>query len=295
MSAIPFVKDFEFEYGVLEQVAPGIRRIIANNPGPFTFTGTGTYVIGTGNVAVIDPGPDMPEHVDAILKSLEGETISHILITHTHMDHCPAAAPLKQATGAEIWGFGAHPGSEVGEEGGDQAYKPDHQVGHGDVIQGNGWSVEAIHTPGHISNHLCFQYREAKALFSGDHVMGWSTSVITPPDGSMTDYMASLRLLLERDDAIYYPTHGTAITEPKPFVEAYIAHREAREEQIMDCLADGVTDISAMVKRMYTDVPEYLHPAAARSVEAHLIHMEETGRVITHSVSDGRAYTIATE
>ena len=290
MADIPFVKEIEFEYGVMEEVAPGIRRVIANNPGPFTYPGTGTYVIGQGEVAVIDPGPNMPDHVEAILKGLDGETVTHILITHTHFDHSPAAAPLKAATGAATYGYGPHAGNRHGakaEEGGDFDFLPDHRVKHGDIVEGAGWSVEALHTPGHISNHICYAYQEQKALFTGDHVMGWSTSVITPPDGSMTDYMAALRLLLDRDDQVYWPTHGAPITDPKPFVEAYIAHREAREAQIMECLRTGTHYIPAMVKIMYTDVPEILHSAAGRSVQAHLIHMEETGRVTSDSTGPG--------
>jgi len=290
MTEIPFVKKIEFEYGVMQQVATGIRRVIANNPGPFTYTGTGTYVIGTGEVAVIDPGPNLPEHVEAILKGLGGERVTHILITHTHSDHSPAAAPLKAATGAETWGYGTNPGKRGGEkveEGGDWGFVPDHTVRHGNIIQGRDWSFEAVYTPGHISNHMCYQYREEKALFTGDHVMGWSTSVISPPDGNMTAYMASLKLLLDRDDRIYYPTHGAPITDPRPFVEAYIAHREEREEQILACLANGPSDIPSMVKIIYANVPEILHPAAGRSVLAHLIHMEATGRVTSSTAAPG--------
>lgn len=299
MTEIPFVRELDYEHGAMQQVAPGIRRVIAANTGPFTFTGTGTYVVGDGNVAVIDPGPNLQPHIDAILQGLNGETVTHILITHTHMDHSPAAGPLKEATGAETYGFGPHGGDRGGdkvEEGGDWAFKPDHRIGHGDVIEGDGWSFEAVHTPGHTSNHLCFQYREAKALFSGDHVMGWSTSVITPPDGNMADYMASLRLLLDRDDTVYWPTHGAPITDPKPFVRAFIAHREEREEQIMHCLRTDARYIPAMVAIMYADVPAMLHPAAARSVLAHLIHMIEIGSVVASTPEPGLAslYTAVT-
>ncbi|MBI1182441.1 MAG: MBL fold metallo-hydrolase [Alphaproteobacteria bacterium] len=283
MVDIPFVRDIRFEYGVVERIAPGIRRVIADNKGPFTYTGTGTYIIGEGSVAVIDPGPRIESHIEAILAGLKGETVSHILITHTHLDHSPAAAPLKEATGAETWAYGPHGGDRRGEaveEGGDWAFQPDHLVKHGDVIEGDGWSMEGVFTPGHTSNHMCFQYREAKALFTGDHVMGWSTSVISPPDGDMKAYMDSLRLLLDRDDAVYWPTHGPAITDPKPFVRAFIAHREEREAQIMACLRSDARYIPAMVKIMYANVGEHLHPAAARSVLAHLEHMVDTGRVV---------------
>jgi len=283
MSEIPFVRDIEFEAGIVDTVAPGIRRVIAANPGPFTYTGTGTYIIGTGNVAVIDPGPLDDDHIAAILKAVKGETITHILITHTHSDHSPAAAPLKAATGAQTYGFGPHGGAEGSnsmEHAGDRDFTPDHTLAHGDIIEGDGWSFEAVHTPGHTSNHMCFCYREEKSLFTGDHVMGWSTSVISPPDGNMTAYMDSLRLLLDRDDAVYWPTHGPAITEPQDFVRSFIAHRENREAQILQCLKYDMRYVSAMVKSMYHDVPEYLHPAAALSVQAHLDHMIETGRVV---------------
>jgi len=283
MSDIPFVRDIEFEAGIVDQIAPGVRRVIAANPGPFTYTGTGTYIIGSGNVAVIDPGPLDDDHIAAILKAVEGETVTHILITHTHFDHSPAAAPLKKATGAKTYGFGRHIGSggeNTLEHSGDMDFTPDITVSHGDIIDGDGWSFEALHTPGHTSNHVCYCYREEKTLFTGDHVMGWSTSIISPPDGNMTAYMNSLRLLLERDDEVYWPTHGPAIKNPQSFVESFIAHREKREAQIMQCLRHDIRYISSMVKSMYHDVPEYLHPAAALSVQAHLDHMIETGRVV---------------
>jgi glyoxylase-like metal-dependent hydrolase (beta-lactamase superfamily II) len=286
---IPFVRDIEFNYGRVDRVSPMIRRVIARNPGPFTYTGTGVYIIGQGQVAVIDPGPLIDEHVEALLKALGGETVSHILVTHTHNDHSPAAAPLKAATGAKTYAYGPHgSGIEEGpkvEEGGDMAFRPDVEIRHGDMIEGASWTIECVHTPGHTSNHMCFALREEKALFTGDHVMGWSTSVIAPPDGNMKAYMRSLRLLLDRDDEIFWPTHGPPITDPKPFVEAFIRHREAREAQIMQCLDQGITTIPDMVARMYQDVDRRLHPAAARSVLAHMIHMVDAGHVRT---ADGR-------
>ena len=204
---IPFRREFSFEYGRLERVAPGVRRIVARNPSPFTFRGTGTYVVGDGEVAVIDPGPDLDEHVAALLAGLSGEQVTHILITHTHRDHSPAAAALKAATGASTYGFGPHAGGKRGdpavEEGGDWDFAPDVTVHDGDPIAGSGWRFEAVHTPGHTSNHLCFALPDQGILFSGDHVMGWSTSVIAPPDGDMSAYMASLDKLLVRSDAVY--------------------------------------------------------------------------------------------
>src|SRR6266851_1645319 len=203
---IPFRREIAFEYGRLERIAPGIRRIVARNPGPFTFKGTGTYVVGEGEVAVIDPGPELEEHIAALLASLAEERVSHILVTHTHRDHSPAAKALKAATGAPTYGFGPHAGGQRGEtgveEGGDWDFVPDVTLRDGDQVAGKGWCFEAVHTPGHTSNHLCFALPESGILFSGDHVMGWSTSVIAPPDGDMAAYLASLDKLLGRDDAV---------------------------------------------------------------------------------------------
>lgn len=278
---VPFVKEIEFEYGKVAQLTPLIRRVIANNPGPFTYMGTGTYIVGRGNVAVIDPGPLDDDHIASLLAVLDGETVTHQIITHTHRDHSPAAAPMKVATAAPTYGYGPHHGNAKApkvEEGGDWDFRPDHVVQDGDVIEGDGWTLEAVHTPGHTSNHLCFALREENALFSGDHIMGWSTSVISPPDGDMGAYLASLRRLLERDDAAYWPTHGPRIDEPKALVRAYLEHRALRERQIEDCLKRGMAAIPAMVESIYTEVPQHLHPAAACSVLAHLIHMIEAGR-----------------
>lgn len=282
---LTFNRDFDPVIGVAETISPLIRRVVADNPGPFTFTGTGTYIVGQGKVAVIDPGPDMESHVSALKTALKGEEITHILVTHTHMDHSPAAAPLKAATGAPVYGFGPHatgrPGEVDVEEGADRDFVPDVTVRHGDLIEGDGWTFEAVHTPGHTSNHICYALAQEKALFPGDHVMGWSTTVVSPPDGDMAAYMRSLKVLLARDDRIYYPTHGAPLETPKSFVEGLIRHREAREDEILACIAGGLTRIPDMVARMYRDVPKGLHPAAARSVLAHLIHMAETRRVET--------------
>ncbi len=278
---IPFRRDFAFEYGRLEPVAPGIRRIVARNPSPFTFRGTGTYVVGRGEVAVIDPGPDQDEHVAALLAGLAGEQVTHILITHTHRDHSPAAKALKAATGAPTYGFGPHAGGRRGEagieEGGDWDFIPSVTVRDGDEILGNGWRFEAVHTPGHTSNHLCFALPDAGVLFTGDHVMGWSTSVIAPPDGDMHAYMAALDKLLARRDSVYWPTHGPAITEPEPHVRAFIAHRREREAGILDCLAAGPQPIAAIVDRLYNGLAPGLRSAAGRSVYAHLIDLAARG------------------
>lgn len=294
---VPFNKDLEFEYGIADELSPLIRRVIANNPSAFTFHGSGTYIIGRGNVAVIDPGPLVPEHIAAIMKAVGDETITHILITHTHRDHSPGAEPLKQLTGAKTYGFGPHGGGKPGmelEEGGDIDFVPDVKVNDGDIIEGAGWSMEAIHTPGHLSNHICFGLAEEKTLFTGDHVMGWSTTIVSPPDGDMSSYMTSLEKLLPLDYHTYWPTHGPAITETKPFVEALIAHRHDRMDQIRACLAEGPLSIPDMVTQMYTDVPEFLHPAAARSVYAHILHMRNGGELTSDGAgSEQDLYSLA--
>ncbi len=287
MADIPFRREMAFEYGAVDRVSPLIRRVVARNPGPFTFHGTGTYIVGHGSVAVIDPGPALGAHVDALIAALGDETVSHILVTHTHLDHSPAARLLKQATGAKTHGFGPHgsgrggPGTGPGpavEEGGDLDFVPDVRLRDGDVVAGEGWTLTAVHTPGHTSNHLCFALAEENALFSGDHVMGWSTSVIAPPDGDMAAYMASLDRLRSRGEDVYWPTHGPPIRDPGPFVEAFVAHRQERERQILACLRRGQGTIRDMVAVLYAEVPVQLHPAAACSVLAHLIHMVAEGR-----------------
>jgi glyoxylase-like metal-dependent hydrolase (beta-lactamase superfamily II) len=274
---IPYRRDLAFEYGRLEPVAPGVRRIVARNPGPFTFKGTGTYIVGEGEVAIIDPGPDLPEHIAALLASLEGERVTHILVTHTHRDHSPAAKAVKEATGAPTYGFGPHAGGRRGEagseEGGDWDFVPDIVVRDGDPVEAGKRRFEAVHTPGHTSNHLCFALPDAGILFSGDHVMGWSTSVIAPPDGDMAAYMNSLDKLLKRPDAVYWPTHGPAITEPRPHVRAFAAHRREREAGVLECLKAGTGTVDAMVEQLYAGLNPALRRAAGRSVLAHLIDL----------------------
>lgn len=279
--AIPFRRDLDFSYGEARDLSPLVRRVIAENPSLFTFHGTGTYIVGRENVAIIDPGPDLESHVAALLDAVKGETVSHILITHTHRDHSPAAAVIKRATGAKTYAFGPHPShADVTiEEGGDHDFMPDVRVPPGAVIEGHGWTFDVLHTPGHLSNHLCFALREENALFSGDHVMGWSTSVVSPPEGDMGAYFASLRLVLERNEDIFYPTHGAPVTEPKPLVAALLAHREEREQQILESLLNGAQTIPEMVAVIYRDVDRRLHGAAGRSVLAHLLHLAASGRV----------------
>ncbi|NWG46857.1 MAG: MBL fold metallo-hydrolase [Alphaproteobacteria bacterium] len=286
MSPSPFNRDLSFSYGVLAEVAPGIRRIVAHNPGPFTHFGTGTYVIGRGAVAGIDAGPRDEAHVEALLKGLAGERVTHQLITHTHLDHSPGAAILKAATGAPTYGFGPHGGERpadgvVVEEDGDRDFRPDVTVGDGALIEGEGWRVTCVHTPGHTSNHLCFALEGTGDLFTGDHVMGWSTTVVSPPDGDMTAYMRSLEKVLDRGDRVLWPTHGAPVTDPAPFLRHLISHREAREAAILRAIGAGHTRIRAMVSEIYRDVDPRLHPAAARSVLAHLVKLRAEGRVRT--------------
>ena len=279
---IPYNRELEFEYGRVDELTPLIRRVIANNPSAFTFHGTGTFILGHGQVAIVDPGPDLAEHVDALLDAIRGETVGHILVTHPHNDHSPAVKAVQAATGAPSYAYGPHgtrPEDGASEGGADYDFAPDHVVGDGDVVTGKGWSVEAVHTPGHCSNHLCFALREENSLLCGDHVMGWSTSIVSPPDGDMAAYMASLEKVGRHDAARYFPTHGAPIAAPKPYVSALLAPRHEREDQIMGELANGPATIAEMVPRMYADVDPKLYPAATRTVLAHLIHMVETGRV----------------
>lgn len=276
---IPFRKEMKFEYGRPHEAVPGVRRVVAENPSAFTHVGTNTYIVGSGEVAVIDPGPLVEAHVDHLKTALAGETVTHIVVTHTHMDHSPASYWLKELTGAPI--VGAHPrpldgGQTV--EASQENFAPDIILADGDEISGPGWTLEAVHTPGHMSNHHCFTLREQNALFSGDHVMGWNTTIVSPPDGNMGEYLASLRTCLARDEAVYLPGHGPEIPNPRPFVRAYLNHRLMREGEIAKCLAAGIGTIPAMVSRMYVHLPENMHRAAARSVLAHMEHMVETGR-----------------
>ena len=285
---IPYVREIEFEYGRCDQVSPLIRRVIARNPGPFTYTGTGVYIVGSGEVAVIDPGPEIAEHLDALLAALDGERMTHILVTHHHLDHSPLARPLAERTGATIYGRAAptdHGEAHAGlEEGGDGRFTPDVELADGQVLVGPGWTLEALATPGHTSNHVCFALQEENALFCGDHIMGWSTTVITPPDGDMGDYFASLEKVKARGFDTLWPTHGAPVREVEPFIDAYIAHRRAREVQILDALAAGLTRIKAMVPSLYAAVDPRLHPAAAMSVLAHMQQLVREGRVLCNGV-----------
>ena len=281
---IPFVKTFDFEYGVSQSLSPLIDRVIADNPGPFTYTGTGVYIIGDKNVAVIDPGPKTPKHIEALKKALKGRRVTHVLVTHHHVDHSPMAAPLAREHGCQVYGFGLQTkppeGGEVRLEAGDDlGFKPDIEICNGLKINGDGWTIEAIHTPGHTSNHMCYALHEENVLFSGDHIMGWSTSVVSPPDGHMGDYLNSLDVILKRKFDRIIPTHGTVIENPTEFVQAYIDHRLEREAQIYQALSEGLSKISDIVAKLYTHIDKRLYPAAAHSVLSHLIHLRESGKI----------------
>lgn len=290
LASIPFIKDFPFAYGESAPLSARVRRVIANNPGPFTYTGSGTYLVGregTADLAVIDPGPDDPAHVEALVAAIGKGRVSHILVTHTHRDHCGAAMRLAERVGAPILAAGAHPVRDPAkdapalDEGADYAFKPDRLLADGEMVEGDGWTIEAVATPGHLSNHLCFALREEGTLFTGDHVMGWATTVIAPPDGHMGDYLKSLEKLLAREERLYLPTHGAPIEKPHAFLRAIRAHRRIRDGQILGQLREGRTRIKEIVPALYADVDKRLHGAAALNVLAHLIRLVETGAVET--------------
>jgi glyoxylase-like metal-dependent hydrolase (beta-lactamase superfamily II) len=273
---IPFERDFDPKPDEVQQISPLVRRVLAPNPGPFTFTGTCTYIVGRGEVAIIDPGPDDAAHVAALVDATKGERISNIVITHTHRDHVPASRTLQAATGAPIVGCRPYEPRHANAQASgldsahDMEYRPARILGDGDCLEGPGFTLEAVATPGHASNHLAFTLREENALFSGDHVMAWSTSIVAPPDGSMSDYMASLEKLRGRPEAIYWPGHGGPVREPQRYVRALIHHRYQREAAILTRIKAGDTQIAAMVERIYEGLDARLKGAAALSVLAHL-------------------------
>ena len=270
-------------------VSPLIRRVVAGNAGPTTFTGTCSYIVGRGRVAIVDPGPDLPDHVAALLAAVRGETVTHILVSHTHRDHAPAARALQAATGAAIVGCGAHRRARplaTGEtnllEGSaDRDHHPDQELLEGDSVEGPGWRLEALETPGHTANHLCYALSQEKALFSADHVMAWATPFIGPPDGSMRDYMASLEKLRGREETVYWPGHGGPVRDPRRFVRALIHHRRQREASIVNRLAAGDRTIADIVPAIYQGLAPALAGAAGFSVFAHLEDLVSRGIVAT--------------
>jgi glyoxylase-like metal-dependent hydrolase (beta-lactamase superfamily II) len=267
-------------YAKLEQVEPGIARVLAHNPSAFTYYGTQTYLIGGSEVAVIDPGPDLPEHVDALEEAIGGRPVVAIMCTHTHRDHSPASRPLADRTGAPLIGCAPLALETVGPRADasfDGDYSPDRVLEDGETLEVAGRPVTAVATPGHTSNHLCFAFEGA--LLTGDHVMGWSTTVVVPPDGDMAAYMQSLDKLRQREDRIYYPAHGPAVTNPQQYVRGLIGHRMQRERQILKLVREKARPIPDVVANAYPGLDPRLVPAAGGSVYAHLLDLERRGLV----------------
>jgi glyoxylase-like metal-dependent hydrolase (beta-lactamase superfamily II) len=284
--SIPFLRDDTLPHGEAGQVLPLVRRIVCGNPGPFTFRGTNTYVIGRGEVAVLDPGPADAVHLAAILRATQGERVGKIIVSHTHRDHSPGAAALVAATGAKTYGFGPHlTPPDAGGEGGDHDFRPDVTLPDGGVLEGDDWRLTALHTPGHCANHLCFGMQvagEGDVLFSADHVMSWSTTVVSPPDGDMAAYMASLAKISGRDDRLYLPGHGPPLPDPAPFVAALAAHRREREAKVLDALrAARRATARELVPAVYGPALDpRLVNGAARSLLAHLIKLAAEGATL---------------
>ena len=278
---VPFNRDFPLKPGVVEEVVPGVRRVLCGNPSPFTFTGTVSYIVGRGKVAIIDPGPDNAAHAQALLDAVKGETVTHIVVTHTHNDHSPNTPRIKAATGAPVYAEGVHRASRPRyesekhnpESGADRDFRPDITVRDGDVIEGDGWRLEAVATPGHTANHMAFAWPERELTFIGDHVMGWSTSIVAPPDGSMVDYMESLERLTQRKEHLYFSGHGPEIPEAQKFVRFLMRHRKAREASILHRLGKSEAD--------YIGIDPRLMNAAGYSVLAHLEDLVARGVVAT--------------
>ncbi|WP_309628490.1 MBL fold metallo-hydrolase [Brevundimonas sp.] len=284
---IPFIRAFDFAYGRRDQVSPLIQRVVCDNPGPFTLTGTGTYIVGRPEdgaaVAVIDPGPMDTTHLQALLAAVEGRTVSHVLVTHTHRDHSPLARPFADRVAAPVLAMRppvrqVHASGTLDEEE-DALFAPDTILSGGERIAGDGWTMTAMATPGHASNHMAFALAEENALFCGDHVMGWSTTVVAPPDGNMSDYMRSLDAVIATGFSTLWPTHGAPVTDPAPFLVAYKAHRLEREAQILARIRAGDRTIAEMVPVLYAAVDQRLWPAASLSVLAHLIKLVDEGRI----------------
>jgi glyoxylase-like metal-dependent hydrolase (beta-lactamase superfamily II) len=286
---IPFEKTLELAPDTTEEVVPGVRRVMADNPGPFTFKGTISYIVGNGKVAIIDPGPDDPAHIGALLDAVRGETVTHIFVTHTHRDHSPATPALKHETGATVYAEGPHRAARalhIGEHNpldasADREFMPDVRLKDGEVVEGDGWTIEAVTTPGHTANHMSFALKERNLLFAGDHVMAWATSIVAPPDGAMSDYMASLDKLSKRTETLYLPGHGPVIKDAQRFVSYYILHRKAREASILHRLAKGATDIPTIVRAIYIGIDPRLTGAAGLSVLAHMEDLVTRGLVET--------------
>lgn len=286
---IPFDKRLDLTPGVPRQMAPRVRAVLANNPSPFTFKGTMSYIVGDGKVAIIDPGPDDDAHVAALLDAVRGESVTHIFVTHTHRDHSPAVPRIKAATGAPVYAEGPHRMARPLHAGetrrldaaADTAFVPDVRLRDGALVGGDGWTLEAVTTPGHTANHMAFAFKESNLLFSGDHVMAWSTTVVAPPDGAMGDYMASLHKLSRRGEQLYLPGHGPPVRDAPALVAQYIDHRQRREAAILHCLGKQDSDIPGIVKAVYIGLDARLVGAAALSTLAHLEELVSRGEVAT--------------
>jgi glyoxylase-like metal-dependent hydrolase (beta-lactamase superfamily II) len=286
---IPFDKSFSLAPDQVQELAPSVRAIAADNPGPFTFKGTVSYIVGRDRVAIIDPGPDDAAHVAALLDAVRGETVTHIFVTHSHRDHSPAAAKIKVATGAKVFAQGPHRLARPLHTGemrrldasADLDFRPDTALADGEAVSGHGWTLEAVTTPGHTANHMAFAFKEANLLFAGDHVMAWSTTIVAPPDGAMTDYMASLQKLVRRSEPLYLPGHGAPVRDAPRYVQYLIRHRQAREASILHRLAKGAADIPTVVRAVYIGLDPRLVGAAALSVLAHLEELVARGAVTT--------------
>jgi glyoxylase-like metal-dependent hydrolase (beta-lactamase superfamily II) len=286
---IPFNKTLDLAPDTVDEIAPGLRRVMANNPSPFTFKGTMSYIIGRGQVAIVDPGPDDPAHIGALLDAVRNETVTAIFVTHTHRDHSPAVPAVKAATGATVYAEGPHRAARplhIGEHNpldasADRDFAPDVALKDGAVVEGKGWAIQGVATPGHTANHMCFALKGGNLLFAGDHVMAWATSIVAPPDGAMSDYMASLDKLARRSETLYLPGHGPAITDAPRFVNYYILHRKAREASILHRLAKGESDIPSIVRAIYIGIDPRLTGAAGLSVLAHLEDLVTRGLVKT--------------
>ena len=294
--------NFDPEIGLAETLEPGLRRIVAPNPSPMTYRGTNTYLLGQSEVAVIDPGPDSPAHLEAILAALQpGQRISHIIVTHTHLDHSPLSRPLAARTGAEVWAFGnatagrspvmqglAEAGLMGGGEGVDHEFIPDHTLADGDVLEGESWALEVLHTPGHIGNHLCLAWGDA--CLTADHIMGWATSLVSPPDGDLTDFMTSCEKLAARQWRVFYPGHGAPVLDPNTRLDWLVAHRRAREASILKALTAGPATAEDLARVIYTETPTALLGAATRNVLAHLVDLTGRGRVAPQGVLQAEAH-----
>jgi glyoxylase-like metal-dependent hydrolase (beta-lactamase superfamily II) len=286
---IPFDKNFTLKPDQVQEVALGVRAMVADNPGPFTYKGTISYIVGSGSVAIIDPGPDDLGHINALLNAVRGETVSHIFVTHTHRDHSPAAAQIKAATGAKVYAQGPHRPARPLHTGevrrldasNDLEFLPDVALGDGETVTGSGWTLQAVATPGHTANHMAYAFKEADLLFAGDHVMAWSTTIVAPPDGAMSDYMASLQKLARRSEPLYLSGHGAPVRDAPRYVQYLIRHRQAREASILHRLAKGAADIPTIVRAVYIGLDPRLVGAAALSVLAHLEELVARGAVAT--------------